>query len=67
MPMYLYIVNQNNLIIGWLWTGKKEKLSEVEQQLKRSEAAQRRKMQSEKAAREAEVCSSGQTLFGSWQ
>lgn len=34
---------------------KKEKLSEVEQQLKRSEAAQRRKMQSERAAREAEA------------
>ncbi|XP_062150280.1 uncharacterized protein LOC133858842 [Alnus glutinosa] len=34
---------------------KKEKLSEVEQQLKRSEAAQRRRMQSEKAAREAEA------------
>lgn len=34
---------------------KKEKLSEVEQQLKRAETAQRRKMQSEKAAREAEA------------
>jgi hypothetical protein len=51
-PFYL-----NNSIIGWLMTGKKEKLSEVEQQLKRAEAAQRRRMQSEKAAREAEVCS----------
>lgn len=51
-PFYL-----NNSTIGWLVTGKKEKLSEVEQQLKRSEAAQRRRMQSEKAAREAEVCS----------
>lgn len=37
-------------------TGKKEKVSEVEQQCIRAEAAQRRKMQSEKAAREAEVC-----------
>jgi INO80 complex subunit B len=35
---------------------QKTKLSEVEQQLKKAEAAQRRRMQSEKAAREAEVC-----------
>lgn len=42
--------------IGWLITEQKEKLSEVEQQLKKAEAAQRRRMQSEKAAREAEVC-----------
>ncbi|KAM7259930.1 hypothetical protein ACFE04_015671 [Oxalis oulophora] len=34
---------------------QKEKLSEVDQQLKKSEAAQRRRMQSEKAAREAEA------------
>ncbi|XVF62460.1 hypothetical protein PTKIN_Ptkin09bG0009500 [Pterospermum kingtungense] len=34
---------------------QKEKLSEVEQQLKKTEAAQRRRMQSEKAAKEAEV------------
>lgn len=34
---------------------QKEKLSEVEQQLKKAEAAQRRRIQSEKAAREAEV------------
>ncbi|TXG71592.1 hypothetical protein EZV62_000171 [Acer yangbiense] len=34
---------------------QKEKLSEVEQQLKKSEAALRRRMQSEKAAREAEA------------
>ncbi|KAH7513467.1 hypothetical protein FEM48_Zijuj12G0203000 [Ziziphus jujuba var. spinosa] len=34
---------------------KKEKLSELEQQLKKAEAAQRRRMQSEKAAREAEA------------
>ncbi|XP_061345969.1 uncharacterized protein LOC133291683 isoform X2 [Gastrolobium bilobum] len=33
---------------------QKEKLSEVEQQLKKAEAAQRRKMQVEKAARESE-------------
>ena len=35
---------------------QKTKLSEVEQQSKKAEAAQRRRMQSEKAAREAEVC-----------
>ncbi|KAL3515955.1 hypothetical protein ACH5RR_022857 [Cinchona calisaya] len=34
---------------------QKEKLSEVEQQLKKAEVAQRRKMQVEKAAREAEA------------
>ncbi|KAL0459777.1 UNVERIFIED_CONTAM: hypothetical protein Slati_0604900 [Sesamum latifolium] len=33
---------------------QKEKLSEVEQQLKKAEAAQRRRMQNEKAARESE-------------
>ncbi|KAF5180255.1 Hit zinc finger and papa-1-like domain-containing protein, partial [Thalictrum thalictroides] len=33
---------------------QKEKLSEVEQQLKKAEAAQRRRMQMEKAARESE-------------
>lgn len=37
-------------------TEQKEKLSEVEQQLKRAEALQRRRMQVEKAARESEVC-----------
>ncbi|KAK4406926.1 hypothetical protein Sango_0273600 [Sesamum angolense] len=35
-------------------TEQKEKLSEVEQQLKKAEAAQRRRMQNEKAARESE-------------
>lgn len=44
-------------------TEQKAKLSEVEQQLKRAEAAQRRRMQSEKAAREAEVCSSCHVLL----
>ncbi|KAI3449388.1 hypothetical protein Pfo_006053 [Paulownia fortunei] len=34
---------------------QKEKLSEVEQQLKKAEAAQRRRMQNEKAARESEA------------
>lgn len=34
---------------------QKEKLSELEQQLKKAEAAQRRRMQVEKAARESEV------------
>ena len=38
-----------------LLTEQKEKLSEVEQQLKKAEAAQRRRMQVEKAARESEV------------
>jgi hypothetical protein len=38
-----------------LVTEQKEKLSEVEQQLKRAEALQRRRMQVEKAARESEV------------
>lgn len=37
-------------------TEQKEKLTEVEQQLKKAEAAQRRRMQNEKAARESEVC-----------
>lgn len=35
---------------------QKEKLSEVEQQIKKAEAAQRRRMQVEKAAKESEVC-----------
>ncbi|PQQ20368.1 uncharacterized protein Pyn_32649 [Prunus yedoensis var. nudiflora] len=39
--------------VGWLTAGK-EKVSEVERQLKKAEATQRRKVQSEKAAREAE-------------
>lgn len=34
---------------------QKEKLTEVEQQLKKVEAAQRRRLQNEKAARESEV------------
>lgn len=39
-----------------MWsTEQKEQLSEVDQQLKKVEAAQRRKMQNEKAARESEV------------
>jgi hypothetical protein len=36
---------------------QKEKISELEQQAKKAEAAQRRRMQVEKAARESEVCS----------
>lgn len=44
-------------------TEQKEKLSEVEQQLKRAEALQRRRMQVEKAARESEVCSFFDILF----
>jgi type II secretory pathway component PulJ len=39
-----------------LATEQKEKLSAVEQQLKRAEALQRRRMQVEKANRESEVC-----------
>lgn len=35
---------------------QKEKLTDVEQQLKKAEAAQRRRLQVEKAARESEVC-----------
>lgn len=35
---------------------QKEKLTEVEQQLKKAEAAERRRMHNEKAARESEVC-----------
>lgn len=38
-----------------LYTEQKEKLTEVEQQLKKAEAAERRRMQNEKAARESEV------------
>lgn len=36
-------------------TEQKEKVCAVEQQLKKAEAAQRRRMQVEKAARESEV------------
>lgn len=39
-----------------LYVETKEQLTEVEQQLKRAEAAQRRRIQNEKAARESEVC-----------
>lgn len=42
---------------------QKEKLSEVEQQLKKAEAAQRRRMQVEKAARESEVSLPSITIF----
>lgn len=44
------------LLISFV-TEQKEKLTEVEQQLKKAEAAQRRRIQNEKAAREEEVCS----------
>lgn len=43
-------------VIVVLTVEQKEKLSEVEQQLKKAEAAQRRRMQVEKANRESEVC-----------
>lgn len=36
-------------------TEQKERLTEVEQQLKKAEAAERRRIQNEKAARESEV------------
>lgn len=42
---------------------QKEKLSEVEQQLKKAEAAQRRRLQNEKAARESEVWFLGVLCF----
>lgn len=42
---------------------QKEKLSDMEQQLKKAEAAQRRRMQTEKAAREAEVSPGHSVLF----
>lgn len=48
--------------ICWLIAGK-EKLSEVDLQLKKAEAAQRRRMQSEKMAREAEVCPSCYVVY----
>lgn len=44
-------------------TEQKEKLTEVEQQLKRAEALQRRRMQVEKANRESEVCPVTCTYF----
>lgn len=47
--------NFHNLNCFFYMAEQKEKLSEVEQQLKKAEAAQRRKMQVEKAARESEV------------
>lgn len=43
------------LLVVVLATEQKEKLNDVEQQLKKAEAAQRRRMQVEKAARESEV------------
>lgn len=44
-----------SMLLLVLMTEQKEKLSELEQQLKKAEAAQRRRMQVEKAARESEV------------
>lgn len=44
-----------SLIVSFI-TEQKEKLTEVEQQLKKAEAAQRRRIQNEKAARDTEVC-----------
>lgn len=56
---YRYLLKCRNfckfILIYILVTEQKEKLSEVEQQLKRAEALQRRRMQVEKAARESEV------------
>lgn len=57
LVIYLPIfINLFCLAICLLMTEQKAKLSEVEMQLKKAEAAQRRRIQSEKAAREAEVC-----------
>lgn len=50
-----FLFNFFTSLIVWLTTEQKEKLSEVDQQLKKAEAAQRRKMQVEMAARESEV------------
>ncbi|KAF7837723.1 putative INO80 complex subunit B-like region, Zinc finger, HIT-type, INO80 complex, subunit Ies2 [Senna tora] len=49
------IIDISDYFIPTLSQRKKGKLSEMEQQLKKAEAAQRRKMQSEKAARESEA------------
>ncbi|KAK1278808.1 hypothetical protein QJS04_geneDACA007068 [Acorus gramineus] len=43
---------------------QKEKLSEVEQQLKKAEAAQRRRLQVEKAAKESEVAEAIRKILG---
>lgn len=50
------------MFIFCLFIEQKEKLTDVEQQLKKAEAAQRRRMQVEKAARESEVCSLRQII-----
>lgn len=57
---YRYLLKCQNfckfvVLMFILVTEQKEKLSELEQQLKRAEALQRRRMQVEKAARESEV------------
>lgn len=38
-------------------------LSEVEKQLKKAEAAQRRRMQAERAAKDSEVCPLSDVIF----
>lgn len=47
----MFVCSYRHLLI----VEQKEKLSEVEQQLKKAEAAQRRRVLNEKAARESEV------------
>lgn len=53
--MLVSFITQLYVCCYFLNAEQKEKLSEVEQQLKKAEAAQRRRMQVEKAARESQV------------
>ncbi|KAL6504989.1 hypothetical protein OROGR_024806 [Orobanche gracilis] len=56
MPLHLVLVKLSfQMVCRRPHLEQKEKLSEVEQQLKKAEAAQRRRMQNEKAARESEA------------
>lgn len=57
LSFLVHVLLSLNFFFFVLMTEQKEKLSEVEQQLKKAEVAQRRRMQTEKAARESEVCS----------
>lgn len=54
--LLLVISRVSSYVIVLFLAEQKEKLTELEQQLKKAEAAQRRRMQVEKAARESEVC-----------
>jgi hypothetical protein len=53
--LHLRFLLLTNSITNYV-TGQKEKLSDVEIQAKKAEAAQRRKMQVEKAEKEQQVC-----------